>query len=363
MANAEKILVVQTSFLGDVILTTPLLAEVRRRFPEALLAVLCTPQAEGLLGGNPDIDEVIVDDKRRGGFRALRTMAAHLRQRRFTVALSPHRSLRTALLLYLAKIPCRIGFRQSAGWFLFHRRVERDSRRHDVDRNLSLLEAWGIDTRECGRELRIAVTPQARQAVAELFRALGINGDRSRLVFGLHPGSVWHTKRWSREGYAELAVRLRQRYGAQVLLFGGPQDTEVVEAVQELSGHAGINLTGKLNLNELAGALERCDVFISNDSAPMHLAVARDVPVVAIFCATTPALGFYPYSSRAVVVEKALHCRPCAPHGGRRCPLGTEACIRSITAEQVLAAVDRLLERKKLPLPNCDACLPEFMTI
>jgi heptosyltransferase-2 len=352
MEKKEKILIAQTSFLGDLVLATPLISEARRRFPRALLAVLCTLRARSLLEGNRDIDEIITDDKRGRdrGWRGLRRKARELAGRGFTLAISPHKSLRTALLLFLARIPRRVGFRQSAGWFLYHDRVDRESFRHDVERNLSLLRPFGVEPENCDRRLRVEGEPHGRESVAQLLRSLGIR--RDGIVFGVNPGSVWPTKRWAAEEYAKLIMKLKRRYRCEVILFGAPEDVEIVAAIQALSGNAGVSLAGKIGLGELAWALDGCDVFITNDSAPMHMAVARDVPVVAIFCATTPSLGFYPYSSKAVVVEKGLSCRPCASHGGRRCPLGTEDCMRLIKADDVLRGVEQLLQGKNLPAPE-----------
>ncbi len=344
----ERILIVQTSFLGDVVLTTPLISELRRRFPEARLAILCTPAARGLLEANPDLDDIITDDKKSegSGIKGLWIKARQLNAQNFTVAVSPHKSLRTALLLTLAGIPYRIGFRQSTGWFFYHDRVDRNSRSHDVERNLSILKPFGIEPWQCVKRLRVEVSPAARATVARLFQSLGVERKEGKVIVGLNPGSVWPTKRWSAERYAELVRRLKQTYDCEVLLFGGPDDAAIVDRIQGLVGHLGRNLVGRTSLAELAGALEWCDVFITNDSMPMHVAVARGVPVVAVFCATTPGLGFYPYSSRAVVVEKSLPCRPCALHGGLRCPLGTEDCIRLIPAEEVMQAVKRLLSHR-----------------
>ena len=359
----EKILVVQTSYLGDVVLTIPLLSELKRRFPESELVVLCTPQAKDLLEGNLDIDEIITDDKkgRQKGWAGLWRKAQELRSRGFTIALSPHKSFRSALLLFLAGIPYRVGFCQSVGWFLYHARANRDSSRHDVERNLSILQPLGIELEDCRRDLRIEADPQTRQAVEGIFRSVGV--ERNGLALGINPGSVWPTKRWTAEGYADLMVQLKRKYDCKILLFGGPEDSHTVAKIQELSGHVGVNLAGKLSLKELACALDWCDAFITNDSGPMHLAVARGVPVVAIFCATTPSLGFYPYSSRAVIVQKDLPCRPCSSHGGRRCPLGTEDCIRLIKTDDVLRGVERLLNGKnQASLVDADSHLPQLIT-
>lgn len=343
VSPGEKILVVQTSFLGDVVLTTPLLAAIRRRFPSARLSVLCTPQARALVEGNPDVQEILVDDKkgRDKGARGLWRKAAQLRAERFAVAFSPHKSLRSALLLFLAGIPNRIGFRQSAGWFLYHHRAERDPSRHDADRMLALLEPFGGIRVDDTAGLRIAADPAAERGIDQLFRDMGVG--RSGLTFGMSPGSVWATKRWNAEGYADLIVRLKRKYSCDIVLFGGPEDVPVVQRIRRLSDNLAVSLAGKIDLRELVCAIGRCDLFVTNDSAPMHIAVARGVPVVAVFCATTRSLGFYPYSSRAIVIEKELPCRPCGSHGGRRCPLGTEDCMRSIGAEDVLKGVEWLM--------------------
>ncbi len=362
--KGEKFLVVQTSFLGDVVLTTPVLSQIRRRYPHAWLAVLCTPRARSLLEGNPDVDEIIADDKRGRdrGWRALERKAGELRSRRFTTALALHKSFRTALLLFLARIPYRIGFRQSAGSFFYHCRVRREPALHDVERNLSILKPLGMAGDGCHARIRVEAESGARERVEHIFESLGVATDG--LIFGVNPGSVWPTKRWSAEGYADVILRLKRRYACQILLFGAPEDREIAENVQRLSGGAAVNLAGQIALPELPCALDKCDLFITNDSGPMHVAVARGVPVVAIFCATTPSLGFYPYTSNAVVVEKELPCRPCSSHGGRRCPLGTLDCARLIKAEDVVRAVELMRKNGNEPRGStADSHRPQFLVL
>lgn len=344
--NWENVLILQTSFLGDMVLTLPLIAEVKRRFPVRRLSLLCQPLSRDLLQDHPAIDEILVDDKKKsdGGLAGLRRQAAAIAAKGFTLALTPHKSLRSALLLYWAGIPARVGFCQSRGWFLFHQRVERDGARHDVERNLSLLKVFGVTPEQCRRDIDLPVSAALRESVQQKFRALGLVD--SKIIVGVSPGSVWATKRWTSDGFGRLIQMLQRKLDCQVVLFGGADDSLVVKNVLDRCGGSAISLVGHIGLRELPAAIGQCRVFVTNDSGPMHIAVAQRVPTAAIFCATTPALGFYPYTENAVVVEKDLSCRPCTLHGGRRCPLASEACMRLIDPQTVLAAVEHLLRRE-----------------
>jgi heptosyltransferase-2 len=359
----QNVLVVQTSFLGDTVLTLPLLNEIKRRFPATRLSLLCTPRGRELLQDHVAVDEILVDDKKGldKGWLGLWRQARLLRQKRFTMAISPHKSLRSALLLFFARIPQRVGFSQSKGWFLYNRRTKRSAKAHDVDRTLSILRVFGIQLQDCERRFGLPTKPEFQESVTEIFRSRGIHATRP--VMGVNPGSVWPTKRWLPEGFARTIELLKQKYDCDVVLFGGPDDAAVAKNIDGLCGGAAVNLAGRLSLRELPVAIGRCSLFISNDSGPMHIAVAQGVPTVSIFCATTPSLGFYPYSSRAIVLEKALPCRPCSSHGGRRCPLGTEDCIRLITPEHVIQAVDKLLRGGEPRANPSNGFVPEFMVV
>ena len=359
----DNVLVLQTSYLGDTVLTMPLLVEVKRRFPRARLTFFCSPQGKQLAENSAAVDAVVVDDKkgRDRGWPGVWQQASRLRQMAFTLALTPHKSFRSALILYLAHIPCRVGFRQSKGWFLFNRLVHRPSERHDIERNLSLLSAFGIRVEDCERNFDLRDPPDVPKTRG--FQEQGMQHGTERLRIGVNPGSVWATKRWETERYARFINLLQTRWDCDVVIFGGREDKQIAAAIQAAVGTRCINLAGKFSLAELPAAVASCDIFVTNDSGPMHIAVARGVPTVGLFCATTPALGFYPYSAAAIVVQKDLPCRPCGAHGGRRCPLGTEDCIRLIHPEHVLQAVEKLLKRRAGKIDLGPGNEPEFMIV
>lgn len=334
------LLVPQTSFLGDVVLTTPLLTALRERLRPRRLAVMVRPEAVPLVTGHPAVDDVLVDAKHGAdrGLRGLARLAARVHAERFDVAVSPHRSLRTAVLLALARVPRRIGFDASRGAWLFHETVHRDLARHDVERNLALALAFG--EAPPGRpRLHVPVLEPARRR-ADLLLA----GVSARPLVGIAPSSVWTTKRWTEAGFAEVAALLA-REGAGIVLLGGPGDRSLTERIAVASGVGVLDLTERVDLATFVAVVDRLDVLVANDSAPMHVAAARATPVVAVFCATTPALGYGPWGEAALVVEADLECRPCARHGGHTCPRGTDDCRHLVEAPTVVAAVRRLLGR------------------
>ena len=341
----ERLLVAQTGFLGDVVLTTPLLSTLRRELNPESLTVLTTPQAQPLVQDHPAVDTVLADAKHGEdrGFVGLLKTARRLRQRQFTLAVAPHKSFRTALLLTLAGIRQRIGFRQSPGWFLYHQTAERDANRHEVERILCIMRAFGLEPEVCERTPHVSYHPEAQAQAQQLLDRAGITS--SDPVFVVCPGSVWYTKRWTVEGYTALVRSLAQYYG-RVVLCGGPDDVAVAHEIESHAGITGLlNVTGQADIQTFMALIDRALMVVSNDSAPMHLAVARKVPVVAIFCATTPSLGYGPYAENAVIVEhKDLFCRPCRRHGGPACPRGTEECMQHVTVHDVLAGVDQLLK-------------------
>ena len=324
-------LVIQTAFLGDVVLTTPLLEALARR--HGPVDVVTTPAAAPLLETHPAVRRVVRFDKHRAdrGIGALLRLARRLRAEHYQIAYLPHRSLRSALLARLAGIPRRVGFRN--GWpFLYTGVRSRPAAGHEIDRLLALADEPG--PHQVAPSLGITASD-----VAAAERVLSEVGGTGPYV-ALAPGSIWATKRWP--GYPALGARLAER--AAVIAIGGPDDAglgeEVVAAVRGAGGHA-VNACGRLALREAAALVGRAAVLVTNDSAPLHFAAAVGTPVVAVFGPTAPAQGFGPRGPRDVVVQhRAMPCRPCSSHGPQVCPLGHHRCMTEIGVETVLHALE-----------------------
>jgi heptosyltransferase II len=341
----KNILVVQTAFLGDVILTLPLVQVLKRNVPDASIDFVLIPRSAELLVGHPAIQNAIVFDKRGkdAGLGGLFRVASELRRNQYDVAFVPHRSLRSAALVALAGIPQRIGFHTSTGRIILNRLVRYESRVHEVQRNLNLLRSVGIEFD--GKEYP-ALYPSDTDKLA-VDRYLQSRGDHKgdRLI-GIAPGTIWNTKRWLPERFAELSRRLAAS-GWNVHLLGGAEDRALCEKIATSAGEGVRVAAGEFALLQSAEFIRRCAVVICNDSAPMHLAVAMKTPAVAIFGATVPEFGFAPYGSSDIIAEvHGLSCRPCSIHGGDECPVATFDCMKKISVDTVYTMVAGVLEQR-----------------
>ncbi len=343
----QRILVIQTAFIGDVILTLPLIQVLKRSYPKATIDVIATPGASDVFAHHPAVRRVIQYDKHGGdkGFSGFRRLRNAVESSGYGLAVIPHRSIRSGLLAYKAGIPMRIGFDRSAGKRFLTHTVPYRREMHEIERNLLLLKPLEIETND--RELpSLYPSEKEKERIDEL--VAGQRSRKKRILIAVAPGTVWNTKRWMKERFAVVCCRLRDS-GHSVFLVGGEADRTLCEEIATLGGGKGIvNTAGKLSLLESAELIRRAGVILSNDSAPMHIGVAVRTPVVAVFGATVPAFGFSPYGRNDVVVETpGLPCRPCSIHGGRKCPVGSFDCMMRIHADHVIEVIASRLKRSR----------------
>jgi heptosyltransferase-2 len=343
-ATGPHQLVVQTSFLGDTVLTTPLIAELARRGP---VDVVVTPASAPLLARNPDIHELFVYDKRGAdaGLRGFRRLAQRVRAPDAregappAVAYLAQRSMRSGALALAAGYTRRVGFEGSAGQTLYTTRVPYREDRHHAER------LWRLAFPDASERERDAAPPMRpklfpgdadRAAVDAL---LGASDGRPLLA--LAPGSVWATKRWPY--YAQLAKRLSGTF--RLAIIGGPDDRSEAASIAEFSNAQGV-VDGTASLSLLASAelIGRANLMVTNDSAPQHLASAMGTPTITIFGPTVEDFGFGPLAPHSISLGlDALACRPCHHHGPPRCPLGHWRCMRELEVDAVASAVEEVL--------------------
>jgi len=327
--TAGGTLVIQTAFLGDVVLTTGLLSALASRYGP--VDVLVTPAALPLLATHPAVRQVLTYDKRGRdrGLTAWWRLARTLRDRRYARAYLPHRSLRSAALARAALIPVRIGFADGSGAFLYSQRVPRPAGGHEAERLLAL-----AGSATAPAEVHLELTEDDR---AEAYAWLASRGIGDGFV-AVAPGSIWGTKRWP--WFADLVRLLKGR----IVVIGGPADREAAQRVVDAAPERVADAAGSVTLRVSAAILERAGVLVTNDSAPLHLASATGTPTVAIFGPTVPGFGFGPRAPRSAIIERTdLACRPCSAHGPAKCPLGHHRCMREIPATLVRDTIQRLI--------------------
>jgi heptosyltransferase-2 len=339
--------VIQTAFLGDVVLTVPLLTLARNHPDVAWLGLVTTERGADFVDGQALVDDVVVFHKRGEdrGLGGLLRKAAELRTRRPDVALVPHRSFRSAALALRAGIPERVGFDDSAGRWLLTRVVTRSERHHEAERIAGLIEGVGGRPPAGRVPFSLAVPRKARETADRLLAAHGVSAGDDLVV--ISPGSAWPTKRWHPERFAVVADQLSNSLGAAIVLTGTREDGPSARAVADAMSTQAIDTTGHTGINTLVALIERARILIANDSAPVHLAAGLGTPVVAVFGPTVPGQGFAPYGDLAEVVEAEVECRPCGKHGGRTCPRGEIVCMDSVRSDDVLRAATELLGRRR----------------
>ena len=332
-------LVIQTSFLGDVILTTPLIAELARRGP---VDVLVTPEGAAVLANNPNIHHTIRYDKRGtygsalGAWQTIREIRS---RRPYDAAYLAQGSFRSGLLAMMTGATERIGFASSTGRVLYTRQLPYNPDRHHAER------LWSLSMSECAdppspEQVRPRLYPsdEERRTIDFLLREAGSTEEP---FVALAPGSAWGTKRWPY--YVELAKRLGDH--SRIAIIGSKADEAIATQIADsLPPHCVINAVGTLSLLASAELIGRAQAIVTNDSAPQHLASAMGTPTLTIFGPTVPEFGFGPLAERhAVAGHDGLSCRPCDRHGPQRCPLGHWRCMRELGPDYISSLLAEVL--------------------
>ena len=370
----RRIAVWNTAFLGDAVLTLPLIRVLHAVWPEAEIDFYTRGGVAALFSAQPELTHIFAYDKRgaQKGLTGFLRLARAARTRRYDVWIDAHLSLRSSAAALLSGARERIGYREAAlsGLAFRHAVPRRFDELEEVERLLALLtplrEQHRLHDAALEHALRTPsipwpelVLPLPAHAAADRLMAPRSPGP----ILGLNPGSIWPTKRWTAEGFARVAARAVEE-GANVLLFAAPDEIPEARAVLEHMGGAArsprlLDLSGKTTLPVLAALISRLQCYLINDSGPMHLAWAQHVPVTALFGPTVRALGFFPRGD-STVVEIDLPCRPCGLHGHASCPQRHFRCMRDIDPERVWEDVRRRLYPWKYG--NCPCEKPDTQT-
>ncbi|MFQ5448275.1 MAG: glycosyltransferase family 9 protein [Saprospiraceae bacterium] len=323
----KKILIIQTAFIGDVILATPVVEKLASFYPNAEIDFLLRKGNEGLLANNPYVHEVLVWDKSKIKYLSLFSLAGVVRRRRYDFVVNLHRFASSGIISLFSKARIIVGFDKNPLSIFYTQTVPHriDSGHHEVQRNLSLIRDQTDDT-----FIRPKIYPAQKD-----FHKIHPKGK----YICIAPASVWFTKQWPVVRWVGFIDKIDREMA--VFLLGGKTDRSFCAQIIKETAHRGaVNLAGELTFLQSAALMKKAEMNYVNDSAPLHLASAVNAPVTALFLSTVPDFGFTPLSDCSVVLEttEKLPCRPCGLHGRDRCPETHFKCA-AISTSQLLSTL------------------------
>ena len=330
-----RILIIHTAFIGDIVLSTPLIKKIKDTYPDSDITYVTTPSGEAILKNNPHLNNIIVYDKRgeHKGISGVWQLGKRLRYENFNMVITPHRYLRSSILSWLSRSPIRKGYDIASGSCLFTEKIKYDRTKHEVEKLLSFVDP------ENKKRYEIELYPGEKEKMKgdNLWKE---NLLEDKKVVVLAPGSKWFTKQWPVEYFNKLAKSLKKLSNVRLIVVGGKDEINLPIEKENI-----IDMRGKTSLLELADILSRADVVVTNDSSPIHIASAFKKPrIFALFGPTIEKFGFFPWSLNSKVFQvDRLKCRPCGIHGGKSCPEKHFKCMRDILPEEVFNEIKKYL--------------------
>lgn len=318
----KRFLIIQTAFLGDVILMTPVISELKRIYPDAQIDVVVRKGNESLLANNPKINRLIVWDKNKGKYKELWKTIKSIRTVHYDESFTLQRYTSAGIMTMFTRAKQKIGFESNSMAWQYKKKLPHSltAGNHEVERNLSLIAHHGAKT---------LVRPELYPSQEDFDKVQPYKSIQEN-YFCIAPASVWFTKMLPAYKWVEI-IKHRVEKG-EVFLLGGPGDVELCEEIKSNFPEKVHNLAGKLSLLESAALMKDATMNYVNDSGPLHIASAMNAPMRAFFLSTVPLFGFGPLSDDSKVIETKLDlaCRPCGFHGHKACPEGHFKCAHSI---------------------------------
>lgn len=322
----DRILIIQTAFIGDVILATPIIEKIAEYYPTSKIDFLLRKGNEILLKNNPHLNNIIVWDKRNNKNRNLLKLLQIIRKNKYDLVINVQRFLSTGILTGFSNAAFKVGFDNNPLSFLFTKKIKHAFKEntHEIDRNLKLVENFTDNSR---------MLPKLYPEEEELNKARSYKDNE---FITISPTSVWFTKQFPKEKWIDFLNEIQS--DLKIYLLGAPSDSDACNAIIHESTNKNItNLAGQLNLLESAALMKDAKMNYVNDSAPLHLASSMNAPCASVFCSTVPRFGFGPLSHISTIIETKndLKCRPCGIHGFKTCPEKTFECAYSIETSQL----------------------------
>ncbi len=332
----QKILVIQTAFIGDVVLATALLESLHKKNPNTAISILVRKGNEALFKAHPFLDQVLVWDKQQNKYGHWLQLLFAIRKNKFDAVVNVQRYAATGLWTALSGAKMKIGFDKNPFAFLFSHPIAHQSvgnGLHEIERNHALLAPIGT-------------LPKAKPALyPSIEDEKMVKSYQAQPYLCMAPASVWFTKQFPMHQWVNLLQTIP--FDGPIYLLGGPGDKALNDQIiQQLQKPNLVNMAGRLSFLASAALQKNAVLNYVNDSAPMHFASAVNAPVAAIYCSTIPDFGYGPLSDTSFIIEtkQALPCRPCGLHGKKQCPLGHFNCAESIELEQIYLPLQEVLQ-------------------
>ena len=313
----KKFLIIQTAFIGDVILATAIVEKLHQFYPESRIDFLLRKGNEGLLENHPIINEVLIWDKKQKKYDNLKAITKSVKKTKYDVLVNLHRFSSSGLITTLSGAKQKIGFKKNPLSFSFSKRFDHNigDGTHETERNQQLIA--DLTDKQVAKP-KLYPTNKDYTKVEEFKRLEYVC---------IAPTSVWYTKQLPKEQWVKIINKIDDQ--DTVYLLGGPDDAKDCEEIRQMANDKSVvNLSGKLSFLESAALMQNAKMNYVNDSAPLHIASAMNAPVTSYFCSTIPSFGFGPLSdnSRVIEIKENLNCRPCGLHGKKECPKGHFDC-------------------------------------
>jgi len=329
----KKILIIRLAALGDTLHTTPCLKALKEAYPKSSLTYIVGKGAEPVIENNPYIDEIIIFDK-RGNHKTWSSqirLALYLRKKNFDIVANMSPSTRTLTFSFIINGDKKL---------LYRRDKEPDrgvKAAHAVENCWATFDSLRIKYDKTALIPQFFITHAEKETVSKLIASIGITGKDK--IIGINPGASHQVNRWDANSFALLSDRLIRDLKTKIIIVGGPSDIEIASSIENKMEETPVNLAGKLSIRESAALFERCCVFVTGDTGPMHIAAAAGVPVVALFGAADPDRTG-PVGRRHIIIQKKdLECVPCRK---RVCSKNHE-CMKDITVDEIFAACGRAI--------------------
>lgn len=343
-SKIDRVLIIMMGGIGNMIFLTPALKALRKAFPSSMISFLLGPYgAEEVIEGSDLIDKkIIVDHKKHKGFAGKIKLIQELKREKFSLSITSTGTnpLKSGLLCYLAGIKYRLGESIKGKGYFYNQKIAWDENRHEVESNINLIQKLGIEAKD--KSLYVHKSSEDKAFAKKIFAGHNLN---ESLVIGMHPGSGMHQaefKRWPKERFARLADRLANDHKASIIIFGGSEEIHLAKEIKGLMKTDPLVMTGKTTLAQTAALIEKCSLFISNDSGLLHVACAVNPSTVGIYGPTNHKRTG-PYSDSAVIIRKELDCSPC--YKGAKVDCKGLDCLELISVEEVIEVVNSILKK------------------